>query len=120
MHEAISLDTTTATTRWQEDDHINEELSHDVSYMEILQATRSDYERQDVAKPKPAPIAIFSWADARSTAARLKEVSDFALALELRRRGYIGAQNVIAVTAARRARKILSSPHQKKSHKRGN
>jgi hypothetical protein len=88
MRPAISLAPETGTTRFQSDDDINEDLSPDISYHESLGCVRSDYERQDVAKPKPVPTAQVSWSDARPMGDRLKDASDLAFRMEALRRGY--------------------------------
>ena len=54
-----------------------------VQYHRMLGCIRSDYERQDVARPKPVQMAQVSW----STAERLKRISDCAFAIEAYRRG---------------------------------
>ena len=96
MRPAISTDETTGSSRFQADNEIgSDDLSHDISYHETLGCHRDDYERQDVAEPKPVPMAQVSWADARPMADRLKDASDLALALELRRRGYIVASKIL-------------------------
>ncbi|MGA7225982.1 MAG: hypothetical protein WBX16_24210 [Candidatus Acidiferrales bacterium] len=64
------------------------------SFIELLGV--ADYERQDVAKPKPVQMAEVSWADALSTADRLKHVSDLALTMELNRRGSIIAGRILS------------------------
>ena len=95
LRNAISLNPETGSTRFQQDDEINDVLAHDVSYVEILQVTRGDYERIDI-EPKPVPMAQVSWADALSTADRLKHVSDLALTMELNRRGSIIAGRILS------------------------
>jgi hypothetical protein len=108
MRPAISLAPETGTSRWQADDEIgNDELAHDISYVELLGCQRCDYERQDVAKPKPAQMAQVSW----STADVLRRASDTAFALEAYRRG-------LTLVGAKR---ILSGKHYesgKKKHRR--
>jgi hypothetical protein len=72
------------------------------SFIELLGA--ADYEKHStakpravkVAKPKPIPMAEASWADAMSTADRLKQISDLALTMELNRRGYRAAGKVLS------------------------
>lgn len=107
MRPAISLAPETGTSRWQADDEIgNDELAHDISYVELLGCQRSDYERQDVAKPKPAQMAQVSW----STADVLRNASNLAFALEAHSRG----MKLVAV------KNILAGGHAsgKKKHKR--
>lgn len=91
MRSAISLDPTTGTSRWQEEDVF------DISYAEILQVECHLYERQDIAAPKPVPMAEISWADARPMSEKLKQVSDYAFAIEAHRRGMrvVSAQNIL-------------------------
>ena len=71
MREAISSNPASGTTRFQDE-------SEAQSFIELLGVTRDDYERQDIAKPKPVPMAQVSWADARPMADKLKDVSDLA------------------------------------------
>jgi|SRR5271156_2611673 hypothetical protein len=98
MRPALSTDENSGSSRFQADDEVNDELAHDVTFVEILQCSRSDYERHDVAKPKPhavaiaAPMASVSW----STAQRLQGVSDAAFAIEMRRRGYEIARKILS------------------------
>ena len=96
MREAISSNPASGTTRFQADDDINEDLSHDISYHETLECVRDAYERQDIAAPQPAPMAQVSWADARPMADRLKDVSDLALMMELNRRGYRAVAKILS------------------------
>jgi hypothetical protein len=67
-------------------------LAHDISYIETLECRRQNYERMDVKKipivKVEVPMAQVSWSDARPMCEKLKDASDFALALEMRRRGY--------------------------------
>ena len=88
MRKAIALDESTGSTNRQDDEPC--------SYHETLGCHRGDYERQDVAKPKPVPMAQVSWADARPTAERLKDASDLAFIMEARRRGYEIADRVLS------------------------
>jgi hypothetical protein len=97
MRPAISLDPDTATTRYQADDEIaHDDLSHDISYHEVLEVTRGDYERQDSAKPTPVPMAQVSWQQARTTADVLKDASELAFMMEARRRGYAVAGKILS------------------------
>jgi hypothetical protein len=113
MRPALSLNPETATTRQQMDDEIgSDDLAHDISYAEILQCSRSDYERQDVAEPKPVvkaaePMAEVSW----TTADVMRRVSPLAFAMEAYRRG----MTLVNV------QKILSGTHHdsgKRKHRR--
>jgi hypothetical protein len=93
MRPAISTDETTGSSRWQADDEVNDELAHDISFTESLECERHHYERSDIKK---APVmAEVSWADARPMCDKLKDASDFAIFLELNRRGYAIAGNVL-------------------------
>ena len=86
MRKVTALDESTGRTNCQDDEPC--------SYREALECTRSDYERIDVAKP--IPMAQVSWADAMSTADRLKQISDLALTMELNRRGYRAAAKILS------------------------
>jgi hypothetical protein len=114
MRHAISTDHETGSTRYQADDDINEDLSHDISYIELLSCQRSDYERQDVAKPKHVQMAQVSWFDARPMCEKLKEASDLCLRMEMMRRGYEIAGKILS------SKYYDSGKHKKhKSKKRG-
>jgi hypothetical protein len=118
MRIAISLDPDTATTRYQADDEIgSDDLSHDISYAEILEVTRGDYDCRDDPKPRVVksaePIATVSWADARPMSEKLKDASDLAFLLEANRRGYAIAGNVLTG-------RWPSGKKKHKSKKRGN
>jgi len=107
MRPAISTNPETGSSRFQADDEVNDDLANDISYREALGCLRSDYERQDVARPKPAPMAQVSW----STAEQMRQISDCAFAIEAYRRG----QRLVS------ANQILSGTHHdsgKKRHKR--
>jgi hypothetical protein len=95
MRPAISLDRETGTSRFQADDDINEDLSHDISYREALGCVRNDYECMSVPEQKVVPMAEVSWADAMTTADRLKHISDLALMMELNRRGHKSASKIL-------------------------
>ena len=106
MRKVIALDESTGSTNMQDDEPC--------SYHRLLGVVRSEYERQDVAAPKPAPMAQVSWADAMTTADRLKQISDVALTLELHGRGYEVAGKILSGKYYSSGKKV----HKKKS-KRG-
>jgi hypothetical protein len=114
MRPAISLAPETGTTRYQADDEISEVLAHDITFIELLGCRRSDYERQDVAKPKPVQMAEISW----TTADVMRRASDLAFAFEARRRGYISAGKILDGRHYPNGKRI----HERKSkfQKRGN
>jgi hypothetical protein len=92
MRKVIALDESTGSTNVQDDEPC--------SYHRLLGVVRSAYERIDIKQPRAAkvsqPMAEISWADARSTADKLKDASDLALRLELLPHGYEVAGNVLA------------------------
>jgi len=120
MRPAISADPETGTTRQQMDDEIGrDDLAHDISFAELLGVTRSAYERIDIKKSPAvkveAPMAEVSWQQARATADVLRDASEFAFQLEMRRRGYTLASKILSG-------KYHSSgkhKHKTKSQKRG-
>jgi hypothetical protein len=113
MRRVLSTDEQSGTDRFQKDDEVNDELAHDVTFIELLGCKRSDYERQDVATPKPVPMATVAWFDARPMCDKLKDASDLAFLLEANRRGYAIAGN--ALTG-----RWPSGKKKHKSKKRGN
>jgi hypothetical protein len=102
--KSISNQIFSGTTRWQEEDEIgHDDLAHDISYAELLQCQRRDYERMSVPKKKAAPVvkavepmAEISWHDARPMADRLKDTSEAAFRLEMLRRGYETVGKILA------------------------
>lgn len=114
MRPALSTDESSGSTRFQADDEISEALAHDVTFHELLGVTHSEYERQDVATPKPAPCAEVSWQQARPTADVLRGASDAALAIEAYRRGMrlVGAKNILSGRYA-----SGKKPHRRKQNK---
>jgi len=107
MRKVLALDESTGSSNMQTDEPC--------SYHRMLGVVRSDYERMDVAQSKPVaklavPMAEVSWADARTTAEKLQDISDLALALEMRRRGYEVASNILSGRYA-----SGKKPHRRKS-----
>jgi hypothetical protein len=90
MRPAISLDESSGSTRYQADDEISEDLSHDVSFREWLGAVVEDYE-----VVKETPMATIPWADSRTMSEKLKDASELVFQLEARRRGYEIAGNIL-------------------------
>lgn len=89
MRKAISSNPASGTTRFQDE-------SEAQSFIELLGVTRDDYERQDIAKPKPVPMVEISWQQARSTADVLKDASELTFRLEMMRRGYAIASKILS------------------------
>lgn len=89
MRPAISRDETTGSTRFQDEAEAQ-------SFIELLGCQRDCYERQDVATPKPLPMAEVSWQQARPMAEVLKEASELAFVIEARRRGYAVASKILS------------------------
>jgi len=111
MREAISLDKTTGTSRWQEEHDVNDDLALEATYAEMLQVERHCYERMDVKKSpvvkSEEPMAQISW----STAEVMRNASNLAFAMEAYRRG----MTLVSV------QKILSGTHHdsgKRKHRR--
>jgi hypothetical protein len=115
MRPALSTDSQSGTTRFQADDDINEDLSHDVNFHELLGVTRDDYERQDVAAPKAEPMATAPWVPMASV---LQTASDVALSLELLRRGYEVAGNVLQNRWPSGKRKHKKHKSKKRGHQK--
>jgi|SRR5271156_3180884 hypothetical protein len=86
MRKVNALDESTGSNNMQDDEPC--------SYAELLQCLRSDYERMDVAKPKPVQMAQVSW----STADVLRNASNLTFAIEAHRRGMslVGAKNILS------------------------
>lgn len=81
---ALSTDTETGTTRWQEEDVF------DIRYHEALGCVRDQYERIDVAvKKAPVEVAAPMATVSRTTADILRNASNLAFALEAVQRGYV-------------------------------
>ncbi|MGB8441593.1 MAG: hypothetical protein WCE26_19500 [Candidatus Acidiferrales bacterium] len=121
MRPAISADETTGSSRFQADDDINEDLSHDISYAEILEVIQEDYERRDDPKPRAAklaePTATVSW----STAEVLRNASNLAFAIEAHSRGMklVAAKNILAGNVLQNRWPSGKKKHRRKSQKRG-
>jgi hypothetical protein len=93
MRKAIALDESTGSTNMQDDEPC--------SYHRMLECVRSQYERMSVPRKKVAPVekevpmAQATWTDARPMSEKLKDASDLALAIEMRRRGYTVAGKIL-------------------------
>jgi hypothetical protein len=86
MRKVTALDESTGST--------NRQADQPCSYHQLLECCRQDYERQYVAKPKPAQMAQVSW----STADVLRNASNMAFAIEAHRRGLclVAVKNILA------------------------
>lgn len=87
MKQPISTDARSGSTRFQDEAEAQ-------SFTELLGIASDEYEREDVAKPQPEPMAQVSW----STAEQLKRVSDGAFAIEAYRRGLrlVGVRDILS------------------------
>lgn len=92
MRKAISTDSDTGTSRWQEADVF------DISFHESLGCTRRQYERVDIKQShvvkSAEAMASVSW----STAKQLEQISDCAFAIEAHRRGMrlVSVENILS------------------------
>jgi hypothetical protein len=117
MRPAFSTDLNSGSSRFQADDEVNDDLAHDISYQELLQCLRHDYERMDVKKPRmvksPEPMAEISW----TTADVMRRASDTAFAIEAHSRGFklVGAKRILSGTHYESGKK----KHRRKSKRGG-